>query len=88
LTIRPLRSRWPDGITKFRSPAAPNYRKHPDSISSGSGIILDGAKQQNLVITPSGKPAITVDDIEVAQFIYLMLNNQKIYFIGRRSPEQ
>jgi hypothetical protein len=38
LTIRPLRSRWPDGITKFRSPAAPNYRKLPDSISSGSGI--------------------------------------------------
>src|SRR6516162_10440005 len=37
LTIRPLRSRWPDGITKFRSPAAPNYRKLPDSISSGSG---------------------------------------------------
>src|SRR6516162_3288995 len=38
LTIRPLRSRWPDGITKFRSPAAPNYRKLPDSISAGSGI--------------------------------------------------
>src|SRR6516162_9797691 len=38
LTIRPLRSRWPDGITKFRSPAAPNYRKLPDSISSGSGM--------------------------------------------------
>src|SRR6516164_1802043 len=33
-----LRSRWPDGITKFRSPAAPNYRKLPDSISSGSGM--------------------------------------------------
>ena len=38
LTIRPFRSRWPDGITKFRSPVAPNYRKLPDSISSGSGI--------------------------------------------------
>src|SRR5262249_28668464 len=41
LTIRPLRSRWPDGITKFRSPAAPNYRKLPDSISSGSGMTDD-----------------------------------------------
>jgi hypothetical protein len=39
---------------------------------------LDGAKQQNLVITRPGEPEITVDDIEVAQFIYLMLNNQKI----------
>jgi uncharacterized protein YjbI with pentapeptide repeats len=35
-------------------------------------------KQQNLVITPAGEPAITVDNIEVAQFIYLMLHNQKI----------
>jgi Pentapeptide repeats (8 copies) len=40
---------------------------------------LDGAtKQQNLVITRHNEPAITVDDIEVAQFIYLMLDNQKI----------
>src|SRR6516164_2213057 len=39
---------------------------------------LDGAKQQNLVITRRNEPTITVDDIEVAQFIYLMLDNQKI----------
>jgi uncharacterized protein YjbI with pentapeptide repeats len=35
-------------------------------------------KQNNLVITPSNEPTITVDDIEVAQFIYLLLNNKKI----------
>jgi uncharacterized protein YjbI with pentapeptide repeats len=45
---------------------------------SAWGLKLEGAKQQNLIITPEGEPAITVDDIEVAQFIYLMLNNQKI----------
>jgi hypothetical protein len=39
---------------------------------------LKGAKQQNLVITPKNEPEVTVDDIEVAQFIYLMLNNQKV----------
>ena len=39
---------------------------------------LDGAKQQNLLITGADEPAITVDNIEVAQFIYLMLHNQKI----------
>jgi hypothetical protein len=39
---------------------------------------LDGAKQQNLVITPENEPTVTVDNIEVAQFIYLMLNNQKV----------
>jgi hypothetical protein len=31
-----------------------------------------------LVITPKGEPEITVDSLEVAQFVYLMLNNQKI----------
>jgi hypothetical protein len=31
-----------------------------------------------LVITRDDEPAITVDNIEVAQFIYLMLNNQKV----------
>jgi hypothetical protein len=36
------------------------------------------AKQQNLVITDEDEPAITVDNIEVAQFIYLILRNQKI----------
>jgi hypothetical protein len=39
---------------------------------------LEGAKQQNLVITRIDEPQITVDHIEVAQFIYVMLNNQKI----------
>ena len=45
---------------------------------SAWGLTLEGAKQQNLVITPSEEPAITVDNIEVAQFIYLMLHNEKI----------
>ena len=45
---------------------------------SAWGLKLEGAKQQNLVITPADEPEITVDNIEVAQFIYLMLNNQKI----------
>jgi hypothetical protein len=39
---------------------------------------LDGTKQRNLVITPADEPEITVDNIEVAQFIYLMLHNEKI----------
>jgi Pentapeptide repeats (8 copies) len=45
---------------------------------SAWGLKLDGAKQQNLVITRKGEPEITVDNIEVAQFIYLMLHNQRI----------
>jgi uncharacterized protein YjbI with pentapeptide repeats len=45
---------------------------------SAWGLTLDGANQKNLVITPYEEPRITVDDLEVAQFIYLMLNNQKV----------
>jgi hypothetical protein len=38
------------------------------------------AEQSSLFITdfPSNEPAITVDDLEVAQFIYLLLNHQKL----------
>ena len=39
---------------------------------------MEGAKQQNLVITHEQLRTVTVDNIEVAQFIYLMLNNQKV----------
>jgi Pentapeptide repeats (8 copies) len=48
---------------------------------SAWNLKLDGAKQQNLIITRAwneNEPEITVDDLEVAQFIYLMLHNQKI----------
>ena len=41
-------------------------------------VNLVGAQQAALVITPHGKPVITVDDLEVAQFIYLLLHNEKI----------
>jgi hypothetical protein len=39
---------------------------------------LEGTKQQNLVITSPNEPEITVDNVEVAQFVYLMLHNEKI----------
>jgi hypothetical protein len=45
---------------------------------SAWGLKLDGVKQQSLVIAHRDEPKITVDNIEVAQFIYLMLHNQKI----------
>ena len=41
-------------------------------------VELQGAIQNNLVITPEEEPTITVDNLEVAQFIYLLLNNPKI----------
>ena len=39
---------------------------------------LQGTVQLDLIITPHGDPAITVDNLEVAQFIYLLLNNEKL----------
>ena len=48
--------------------------------ASAWGLRLEGAKQHNLIITnpAENEPEITVDNLEVAQFIYLLLNNQKV----------
>jgi hypothetical protein len=46
--------------------------------TSAWGLALTGAKQQSLIVTKYGEPDITVDNIEVAQFIYLLLHNPKI----------
>src|SRR5262249_28041464 len=45
---------------------------------SAWGLTLKRAKQQNLVITHSLEPPITVDKSEGAQFVYLLLHNEKI----------
>ena len=45
---------------------------------SAWSLKLERAKQQNLIITPRNEPEITVDNIEVAQFVYLLLHNEKI----------
>jgi hypothetical protein len=34
--------------------------------------------QRDLIVTPQGEPEITSDNIEVAQFLYLLLSNEKI----------
>ncbi len=41
-------------------------------------VRLDGAIQSNLVITGQDQSVIQVDNLEVAQFVYLLLNNQRI----------
>ena len=35
-------------------------------------------KQNDLIISKRDEPMVTVDDLEVAQFVYLLLNNEKI----------
>jgi hypothetical protein len=39
---------------------------------------LEEAEQSDLVITPEGETPVRVDSLEVAQFIYLLLHNEKI----------
>jgi hypothetical protein len=63
-------------------------------------VQLEGAKQLNLTITPEDQPTITVDSLKIAQFIYLLLNNEEIrdvidtiarkvvLILGRFSPER
>lgn len=41
-------------------------------------VMLDQAKQHDLVITAPEEPAVTVDDLELGQFIYLLLRNERI----------
>jgi hypothetical protein len=69
-------------------------------VSAWSLKLDEKTEQQNLVITPENEPAITVDNIEVAQFVYLMLHNEKIrdvidtitskavLILGRFTPER
>jgi uncharacterized protein YjbI with pentapeptide repeats len=63
-------------------------------------VHLEKTIQSGLVITESDDSIITVDDLEVAQFLYLLLNNQKIRHVidtitskvvlvlGRFTPER
>ena len=45
---------------------------------SAWNVHLKNTVQANLIITRPDEPSITVDNLEVAQFIYLLLNNKEI----------
>src|SRR5206468_2313012 len=47
-------------------------------ISAWNLSLDDATRQHNLVITRPNESMITVDNLEVAQFVYLLLNNQRI----------
>lgn len=46
--------------------------------ASAWDVRLTGSVQTNLVISPPNSYRITVDNLEVAQFLYLMLQNQRL----------
>jgi uncharacterized protein YjbI with pentapeptide repeats len=45
---------------------------------SAWGLKLERTKQRNLVVTRPNEPTVTVDNIEVAQFVYLLRHNERI----------
>ena len=47
-------------------------------ISAWDVKLGEGTVQHDLIITPEDQPAVSVDDLEVAQFVYLLLHNEKI----------
>jgi uncharacterized protein YjbI with pentapeptide repeats len=51
---------------------------HVYGVSAWGVKLSERTKQQGLIITPGNEPAVTVDDLEVAQFVYLLLHNEKI----------
>jgi hypothetical protein len=62
--------------------------------------LTSDTRQENLIITPRDQPVITVDNIKVAQFIYLLVNNEEVrhvidtitskavLILGRFKPER
>ena len=69
-------------------------------VSAWNVKLNERTKQQGLIITSEGESEVTVDNIEVAQFIYLLLHNEKIrhvidtvtskvvLILGRFTPER
>jgi hypothetical protein len=45
---------------------------------SAWNVILDGAHQRDLIITPPQENIVMTDSLQVAQFLYLLLNNRTI----------
>ncbi len=69
-------------------------------VSAWNLKVNEETKQSGLIITDVSEPTITVDDLEVAQFIYLLLNREKlrnvidtitskaVLILGRFTPER
>ena len=67
---------------------------------SAWNVSTEGAKQTDLVITRRSQSKITVDNLEIAQFIYLLLENKRVrqvidtltskvvLILGRFSPDR
>jgi hypothetical protein len=69
-------------------------------VSAWNVQVNDGTKQRELVVTDEGESKVTTDDLEMGQFLYLMLHNEKlrgvietitskvVLILGRFSPKR
>lgn len=83
--------------TDFTEATLNNCRVYGTSVWN---VKLQGARQNDLIITPYEEAIITVDTLEVAQFVYLLVNNptirqvidtiarKAVLILGRFSPER
>lgn len=83
--------------TKFRNSTISKCHVYGVSVWE---VDLEGAVQGELVIHPVDKPAVQVDELDLAQFIYLLLSNKRIrqvidtitskvvLILGRFTPER
>jgi len=67
---------------------------------SAWNVKLEGARQRRLIVSKKNSPVLAVDNLEVAQFIYLLVQNQNIrdvidtigqravLILGRFSPQE
>jgi uncharacterized protein YjbI with pentapeptide repeats len=62
--------------TRFTGATLTNCRVF--GINAWGLIGLENAEQSNLIVTPCNETAVSVDNLEMAQFVYLMLHNEKI----------
>jgi hypothetical protein len=61
---------------------------HVYGLSAWGNIFNDATDQKDLIITDWDEPIISIDELDVAQFMYLLLHNPKIPHIFQTVPSQ
>ncbi|GAK56068.1 pentapeptide repeat protein [Candidatus Vecturithrix granuli] len=61
---------------------------HVYGLFSWENILNDTTNQQDLILTDWDEPIVSIDELDVAQFMYLLLHNPKIPHIFQTLPSQ
>jgi uncharacterized protein YjbI with pentapeptide repeats len=61
---------------------------HVYGLSSWENILNETTNQQDLILTDWDEPIVSIDDLAIAQFLYLLLHNPKIPHLFQTLPSQ